>query len=247
MKNPASVLWQLAKASRSSTTHDLRFRLRNGLTITVPNAPGARFPVYEIFGDDAYDIAWMTRGIEAEASMLDFGGQVGAFSLAMAHQMPQLKVNAYEASPTTASYLQRNVDACAMSDRITVHAEAVSGATGSFEFIDNGNASAHNGLTAPDGSGTLVRVPATTFDTAVARSGGRADVVKMDIEGAEYETILRSDPGSWSTVQRVVMEYHPHETYTLADLVDFLAGVGLVLQRQDPITDKLGSAWFARA
>ncbi|MEH3067097.1 MAG: hypothetical protein PGN15_03240 [Aeromicrobium erythreum] len=45
------------------------------------------------------------------------------------------------------------------------------------------------------------------------------------------------------------MEYHPVEGYALADLVTYLAGVGLDLVRDEPSPDKpgLGNAWFARA
>ena len=105
--------------------------------------------------------------------------------------------------------MSRNVEANGLQDRIVVHAKALAGETGTFTFVDSGTASGHNGLTAPEGLGSEVTVPSETFDNAVKAAGGNVQIVKMDVEGAEYDILLRSDPASWTDVRKVVMEYHP--------------------------------------
>jgi len=247
LDNHVRVLFDLATSATPWSPPEMTFRLRNGLRITSPNVAGARFPVYEIFADDVYDLRYLLAGLPADPVVIDAGGQIGCFTLAVAQASPTARVHTYEASPTTASYLSRNVAANAMSDRVTVHNTALSGEVGTFQLVDSGTASSHNGLTAPAGSGREVTVPCTTFDAAVSAAGGRVDLVKLDIEGAEYDTIFRSAPESWAGVRKVVMEYHPVPGRSRADLEEFFAGVGLFPHRDVPAElAGLGNLWLER-
>lgn len=226
---------------------EMTFRLRNGYTIVSPNADGARFPIYEIFADDGYRLDVLCRGLPEDAHVLDIGGQIGCFSLAVAKHLPDARIDVYEASPTSAGYVQRNVEGNGLGDRIRVNATALSGEDGFFTFVDSGTASGHNGLTAPEGLGEEVTVPCTTFDAAVAKLDGRVELVKADVEGAEYDIILKSSASSWSTVERIVMEYHPVAGHSLDELVEFFASVGIRPTAHEPGTRPgLGLMWLAR-
>ncbi|MEH3034316.1 MAG: FkbM family methyltransferase [Aeromicrobium erythreum] len=241
-ENGPSLVWNLLRS------REMVFRTRTGLEIHVPNVPGARFPVYEINADDCYRIGELIEGLDPDFVGVDIGAHIGSFSTAVCAAAPGATMHAFEASPSTADWLERNVDANRLGARLHVHRRAVADHRGVLRLVDNGQASAHNGLTAPEGLGAEVEVPCVTFDDVVERAGGRVDLVKCDAEGAEYGFILTSDPASWSTVQRVVMEYHPVEGRSLADLVDFLGAQGLDLVRDEPSDDKpgLGNAWFSR-
>jgi FkbM family methyltransferase len=245
--NHVRVLFDLATNGTPWSPSEITFRLRNGLQITSPNVAGARFPVYEIFADDVYDLGYLLADLPADPVVIDAGGQIGCFTLAVAHGAPTATVHTYEASPTTASYLTRNVAANGLAGRVTVHNTALAGEIGTFQLVDSGTASSHNGLTAPAGSGREVTVPCTTFDAAVAAAGGRVDLVKFDIEGAEYDTIFNSAAASWAGVRKVVMEYHPVPGRSRADLEAFFAGVGLFPHRDVPAEKPgLGNLWLER-
>lgn len=247
-RNFPAVFADLALGRTRLARSEMTLRLRNGLTITTPNVDGARFPVYEIFADDIYRIEALTSGVDPDATIVDGGGQVGCFSMALAHALPGARVHVYEASPTSASYVRRNVTGNGFGDRVTVHAKALAGEAAEFTFVDSGTASSHNGLTAPEDSGQEVTVPAVTFDDAVREAGGSVQIVKLDIEGAEYDLVLQSKPESWRDVRKVVMEYHPVAGRDVQELVDFFAGVGLVPERIDKLTEAgLGTLWLHRA
>jgi FkbM family methyltransferase len=236
-RNFPDVFRALALSDTRWASKEITFKLRNGYTVVTPNADGARFPLYEVFGDDGYRLGELCAGVDPDATVLDVGGQIGSFSLAMAKALPQAKIHVYEASPTSAGYVSRNINANGLQDRVTVHAKAMAGEVGSFTFVDSGDASGHNGLTAPEGLGSEVTVPSETFDNAVKAAGGNVQIVKMDVEGAEYDIVLRSDPASWSEVRKIVMEYHPVSGHTLDELVGFFASVGL---------EGLGLMWLSR-
>jgi FkbM family methyltransferase len=247
-RNFPKVYTDIALAQTRWRPAEMTFHMRNGYTVVCPNADGARFPLYEIFADDAYDMTELCAGVDPDAAVLDVGGQIGSFSLAIARELPGASIHVFEASPTSAGYVRRNVSANGLTDRITVHGVAMSGAAGEFTFVDSGTASGHNGLTAPAGLGKTVTVPAVSFDQAVADAGNNVQIVKMDVEGAEYDIVLDSSPSSWSKVRKVVMEYHPMAGRSLEDLLKYFAAVGLEPTRHDLGSRAgLGIIWLARA
>jgi FkbM family methyltransferase len=244
-ENGPRVLWELAAQRLPWGPDEVVFRAGPGLVVHCPNRPGARVPVYEIFAEDAYRLPSVLGGLEAPV-VLDIGGHIGCFALAVAQADPAARVHSYEASPATASWLARNVTANGLVDRITTHHAAVADHRGTLSFADNDGGSSLNGLTAPTGSTHQVEVPCLTFADAVAAAGGRVDVVKIDTEGAEYGIVLGSDPAAWGSVQRVVLEYHDVPGHDWAELRDFFTGVGLAVTSLDEVSARQGTAWLTR-
>lgn len=246
-RNFPRVLAGLAASETPWGPDEMTFRLRNGYTVTTPNVDGARFPVYEVFADDGYHLEDFCAGVDADVTVLDVGGQVGCFSLAVCRRLPRARVHVYEASPVSASYVQRNVDNNGLGDRVTVHAAAMAGQEGTFTFVDSGTANGQNSFTGRGAAGEYVTVPCTTFDRAVAAAPAPVQVVKIDTEGAEYDIVLASAPGSWRDVRRVVFEYHPVPERDVSELLAFFEDLGFETVRHEPgVTPGLGVLWMAR-
>jgi FkbM family methyltransferase len=221
--------------------------VRGGLEVVCPNRDGARFAVYELFADDTYELAWFTRRLRKDPVVLDLGGHIGSFSLAISQLFPESRIDAYEPTSFTAGYLRRNVEHNGLSDRLRVFESAVSAQTGVLVMAVCDDGSAHNGVMLVGAPGTTsVEVPTTALADAFAAAPGPVDLVKFDIEGAEYDAILQSSPDLWTSVSRVVMEYHDMPGRRWDDLETFFAGVGLELARRDPSSDRLGMAWLSR-
>lgn len=217
------------------------------VTIVGPNVPGARVPVYEVFAEDEYAIDWFTQGLRDAPVLVDVGAHIGCFSVAFASARPAARVHCYEPTPSTGSYLRRNVDGNGLAERVTVHHEAVSAASGTLVMADNGTGSGHNGVLHLGEPGAAeIEVPSVGFDDVVRRAGGEVDVLKMDAEGAEYDVVLRASPDVWRHVRRVVMEYHALPGHDFDEIRDVFAVAGLELVRRDRYTEGLGLAWFSR-
>jgi FkbM family methyltransferase len=226
---------------------DLTFRTRSGVTITCPNRPGARVPVYEIFAEDCYQLRPFLGSLLARPiQVIDIGGHVGTFSCRITHLHPQASVMAFEPSPTTAAYLRRNVAQNRVADRVDVHERALAAVSGSAVFSDNGAGSGLNGLRSADhDTGVDTAVETISFDDVVAAAPAPVDVVKIDCEGGEYDLVLGSSPASWSSVQRVVIEYHPVAGHSWDELARFFAAVGLVVQQIGTLGG-YGAVWLSR-
>lgn len=245
-RNGAKVLADLAASRTPWGSEGLLFEVAGGLKVHCPNLPGARVPVYEVFSEDAYRYDELLEGLGQDFTVLDIGGHIGCFALGLAAARPEATIHTYEASPSTAEWLQRNVTANALGDRIHVHQKALAGEPGVLEFADNAGGSSLNGITAPTGSTTTVQVPAITFDEALAAAGDSVELVKIDVEGAEYGILAATTPASWAGVQRVVMEYHDVPGHGLNELLTTFIGAGLGLTRIETATDRQGTIWLSR-
>lgn len=239
--NGAKMLWDMTR--RTST---LEARTKRGLLIVCPNIAGARVPLYELFAEDAYRIADLTAGLRPDLVVLDVGAQVGCVSTAIAQASPEATVHAFEASPPTAEFLKRNISANGFDDRVHGHHIALSDHHGTLRFASSTLGSGLNGMTSPEDPTNVVDVPCVTFGDAVTIAGGRVDVVKMDVEGAEYPIVLESRPEDWSSVQRVVMEFHGVPGRHWHELRDFLGAAGLVVTDAEFGSEGYGIFWANR-
>jgi FkbM family methyltransferase len=246
--NWATVLADMAKGKVGRGPQTLTFKARSGLTITCPNVPGARVPIYEVFAEDCYHFSWFLGALDGTAlQVIDVGGQVGTFSCRLAQLQPGATIHTYEPSPTTAGFLRTNVQQNHFADRITVFEQALAGSIGTAEFDDNSGGSGTNSLVgSAQGTVATVTVQTTTFDAAVTAAGKPVDLVKIDCEGGEYELVQASSPENWASVQRLVLEYHPVPGHSDKELRSFFSGVGLHVQHEEDLGGGTGVIWFSR-
>ncbi|WP_229052211.1 FkbM family methyltransferase [Aeromicrobium sp. Leaf350] len=243
--NSAGVLVALARQGLTGKPEEITFRSPGG-TITIPNQPGARVPIYEILVEDEYRIDWIAQGLGDAPVFLDIGAHVGCFTVAAAKRVPGARVHAYEASPATATYLDRNVADNGLQDRVVANNLAVQAVPGELEIADNGAASGHNGVLHLGEGGPTVTVRSVAMSEALNAEGRSADLVKIDTEGGEYDMVLGSDPADWAGVRRVVMEYHDLPGFSWEQLEAFFAEAGLNVVDRVPYADRLGMAWLSR-
>lgn len=245
---PQLLAAMLAGPGRGPAT--LTFCTRGGLRLTTPNQPGARVPVFEVFAEDVYDLSWFLGpdlgSLPRDLHCVDIGAHVGCFAVALTAEHPGATVACFEPTTITAEFARQNVRANGLVGRVTVAERAVAARVGSAEFVEYGAGSALNGLLGPLAtSGRRAAVTTTTFDQIVAEAAQHVSVVKIDCEGGEYDVVLGSSPISWATVQRVVLEYHPHPGHTWTDLRDWFAAVGLQVVRHCPLTGHQGTLWLS--
>ena len=239
----------LAREKVAKGPETLTFETRGGQTITIPNAPGARVPAYEVFAEDCYDLRWfLGELIDQPIHVLDVGAHVGTFSTWLGTVHPTATVECFEPSPDTVEYLRRNIEANGLADRIKVHQKALMGETGFATFELEGSGSGHNHLAygdAPSPGTTGVRVETISMDDVVAQAPGPVALVKMDCEGGEYDLVYKSSPASWASVQRLVLEYHTVDGESWEELRAWFADQGLHVLR-DERGSSAGTAWLSR-
>jgi FkbM family methyltransferase len=195
--------WQDAWRAYSSGRSVSALHFRNGTVLRGGERDAAGFLFFEIFANGCY-----RRGLPDDLSgtVIDIGGNIGAFTIDVATRFPGVTVHTYEPDADAFSMLCENVQANGLRNRVRTWNEAVAGAAGTLTlWRGEGSIAASTHRAAATGDRRLV--PAVTLQTAIERSGGHVALLKIDAEGAEAD-ILEAVGLDLARVDRIVAEYH---------------------------------------
>lgn len=208
---------------RGLVTHELR----SGTKLTMDSGPADIRIINEI---------WLARCYETNPRMIpnddwtvvDLGANKGAYAVRVLHLAPQARVICYEPDPHNVECLRIN-----LGDHAEIHQAAVSSAGGVITLQqvpgNRGLGSIVAGRLEERSTPTVpIQVPLVSLRDVIA-GAGRVDLLKIDIEGAEYPIILDSEGALFASVDRIVMEYDARSAdaeLTGSDLAGRLRALG---------------------
>jgi FkbM family methyltransferase len=115
--------------------------------------------------------------------ILDIGAHIGAASAFFADEFPDATIDAYEPDPQNFELLQKNMKAL----RVMCHPEAVAASAGEVEFFVHTSSMSSSLISRPGSVSLTIR--SVALDSIISNA---VDIVKFDIEGAEYMTFAGS-------------------------------------------------------
>lgn len=176
----------------------------------------------EVMGDGIYDLH---PGTDA-AWIIDAGAHVGVATLRFAERFPGARIDALEADPAIADMLRQNVAAFGLM-QVRVHAAAAWTHADGVPLAITADDSGH---VTHDASSRLV--PSLRLRDLIAAGARPVDLLKLDIEGAEFPVI--SDCAAvLGQVRHMVIEVHQMQGHQpLGALISALeqAGFRIVLR-----------------
>jgi FkbM family methyltransferase len=218
-KNKLGTAWEITrKIENWPTAWGLRLfrkraglrllKLRKGLQVVCRGNSRDWDVFHELFFAGGYEAALRyLANLSGAPKVLDLGGNIGLFALLAARSHPLANIFSYEPGPPNARLFEVNrLLNPELMDRIALSQAAVGAQDRVAEwYFDEKN---------PGGSGFFAggnhRFPVTVhaFDRIVESLANPLDLVKMDIEGAEYEVFLKSPPQTWKKIKAVALELH---------------------------------------
>lgn len=187
------------------------YELPHGIRMCVGDAKADRtvlFSVKEIFGDKIYNMP----GCEDSRVIVDLGANVGVYSLWAASKFPAAKIYAVEAGADNAQYLTQSIRLNSLSDRLHLTHAAVWKTDGELTlFRSNLTSRAHSVVRANDrdGHGGSETVAALTLKRLFETNSIEAcDLLKIDIEGAEYDVLYSTPPEVMNKIKAIILEHH---------------------------------------
>ena len=192
---------QLAKRSplRKRDTVDMFFPAIRLHHLGVPPS----WVYKDIFVEECYS-GW---GEGPYREIVDLGGNLGLATLYFLKRYPGARITTVEANPHTVERLQRNLASFA---NVSIEPVAVAAEPGELDlWIDHDSASLLNASITgrdrwTDHKFSSVKVKAVTLDEILPT---QVDLMKVDIEGAEYD-VLKSECVTGARIKRIVLEAH---------------------------------------
>ena len=180
------------------------YRLReSGVAIVIRHHTGDVMVLDEIFSQQEYEppreAEVALSALPAAPRVVDLGANIGLFGAWVLARYPEATIVAVEADPSNAAIHRRAIEANGLDARWRLVDGFASTGPGIIRFAAGLHATSH----AVDREEEWLEVP--TVDVLPELVG--ADLVKIDIEGAEWD--LLADPRFARTRPRVVvLEYH---------------------------------------
>jgi FkbM family methyltransferase len=206
------------------------FRLRRGVEFCLHAPSCDTYIINEIWMDKVYTPS-PRFSIRDGWVVVDVGGHKGIFAVFAATTARDVKVYSFEASPENFACLSHNIRLNNLSN-VKAFNVAVSGRDGESTL----------NLYEENGQNTLLKrsdpqlqpVGSVTVETwSLARVlksvSSQVDLLKVDIEGMEYEALFSCPDEYLQRVERIALEYHDvlvHVPHTIHDLVAFLKARG---------------------
>jgi FkbM family methyltransferase len=162
-------------------------------------------------------------------TIADVGGHKGFFSVLAATSARGVRVYTFEPAPDNLAMLRRNIALTALSN-ITIFGVAVS----------SKNGEAHLNLAVDSVCNSLIprsdvdlrgniKIEAWSMERVLKTIPPPINLLKMDIEGMEYETLLSCPVEYLQGIERIALEYHDghiQTSHSTFELVSFLNSTG---------------------
>ena len=208
LMTPASRLrylaWRIAPI-----TPTIKVSLTGGEKLCLRRLPSTDSGIaYEVFATNIYQGPRPPQP-DAVKQVVDLGSNTGISVVYWAWRYPAARIDAFEPHPDHLAMLEDHLKLNRIGSRVAVHPVAVGTTAGTARLTDEQGSSRIESSTTNGFS-----VPVVDFFETVG--GKRIDLLKMDIEGAEYDIFMDQrfadlDPGS------IAFEWHNYPPHHDAD------------------------------
>ena len=211
---------------------------RNGLNIACRAGTRDWDIVHELYFAGSYGRAMtFLKNLPGEPVVLDLGGNIGLFSLLAAQTHPAARIYAYEPGPPNFQMFEMNCLANPhLAKRIDLHKEAVAGQTRIAEWqFDEANP---GGSSLFGQNGVKYQVQLRNFPEVLSLVTSDIALVKIDIEGAEYEVLAATPPEFWHRIQTISLELHddPAGKISQADFMKRMKEFGFKIEQESVVS-----------
>jgi len=173
--------------------------------------------------------------------LIDLGSCKGAFAKHFYEKFPSSTIILLEPSKSNFSEIHLS------GERITKHHAAISSETGkSITFYEDLNSEQNGSILFNYFKGVPYEVPTFSLEE-LARPFEKIDLVKMDVEGAEWDCLLNTEENTLQKIRQLTVEFHDFIDPSLAiksqQVVERLISLGFKVEYH-PTTYLHGSKYY---
>lgn len=186
-------------------------QLRNDLKVMIRKKSGDMMAVLEDFYDKQYPLESNNFGTTSNSVIIDIGAHIGTFILALKNVYPDARILAYEPDSSSFSLCRRNIRMNKLK-AIKVEKLALWKEEKIMSLHTSGNDYLGSSIVTTKGDSEK-RVRCTTLLKIFQENSIKScDLLKIDIEGAEYEVLFSAPESVFKKTKTIYVEYHTSET-----------------------------------
>jgi FkbM family methyltransferase len=144
--------------------------------------------------------------------IFDVGANIGVISLILAKAKPGVTVHAFEPVPVNHASLCRNITLNSLGDRVVPRRMAISSSEGTVRiFAEQEPGAGRSSMVLSPGNGSsAIEVECASVDCLASNLGRDPTVVKIDVEGAEWEVVRgMTETAARGVLRAILVEIHP--------------------------------------
>ena len=212
---------------------------RDGFNIVVRGGTRDWDVVHELFFAKGYqkEMQWLAARPDPAPKILDLGGNIGSFTLLAYRNKPGARITAFEPGPPNIALFQMNMLANRLpEDRIELRKMAVAGTTGTATwFFDSANP---GGSSLYEKKGEPVDVQIVALAQVIEEAGEDIALLKIDIEGSEYDLLAHTPASVWERVHAIALELHddPAGKKTQQSFMEEMKAFGYQIEQESVVS-----------
>lgn len=247
LRNWPFFLVDVALTGLVHTRRLFTYRWRDGTQLVVRPFTTDKWVLTDIW---TYDPYWHPGfRLSAAPVLVDIGAHIGGWTVYMSRRFPQARVVAFEPVGENFALLQENIRLNQLT-RVTAFNVALAPQAGMLKLWFDSKYSAYSGVNPRPmhQHGAFLSVPALTLSACLKKAGlASIDILKCDIEGAEFALLPSLPPDLLKTVANISLEYHLFDKNDrIETLIDFFERHGFELLTCIPRLLDSGYALFRR-
>jgi FkbM family methyltransferase len=217
-------------------------KIVNGIKVKLP----ARYIRYFPSDYESENFSFLKSAVEKNGVVLDIGAHIGLFSIIAAKTTGSNgKVFAFEPAPQTVKVLNQTISINQLENVVIPVNAAMGKEKGHITFfVSDTEADNSNSLISYKEDRKLngIEVELNTIDTFVAENKlSKVDFIKIDVEGAEYDTLRGGEQVFLQLRPAFILAIHPEPIEkkgdTLKDIYDFLVQLNYhITYKNQPIS-----------
>ena len=161
-----------------------------------------------------------------DQTILDVGANIGDSSIYFALKGAR-KIIAIEPFPANYELAKKNIELNNLQKIIDINLAGCSNKSG-FLTVDNKKSGGGVSLTS---SRTGTKIPLFSLENILEQNNLNSAILKMDCEGCEYDSILKTDDKIIEKFSTIIIEYH----YGYQNLVEKLENCGFRVEKTPPM------------
>ncbi len=184
---------------------NIKYNLRNGLVFNIRANTSDTLTIIECFRKKVYD-RYLKIGLSD--SIVDIGGNIGAFSIYAASIAEKGTVYAFEPVEENFNLLEKNIKENNLHN-IKVFKNGVAGKNGEGKLFLSNNKGGHSIYPPKNATGKSVIVKFVSLQQIFKENKIKCcDFLKIDCEGAEYDILFNCQQHILKKVRKIAMEFH---------------------------------------